>query len=236
MLHSCLHCGDVFLGDKKQKFCSQVCARESRRYRKKILPCRLCGMDVEVHLQRSMASCESCQQKIQLNWERNSFLRKGVTLGICCNCSTQIIRGRMYCDACLKLRYRECGLKSATIQAMNRRSTNEILFAKLCEEKFSKVTTNDPQFEKWDADILVWDYKIAVLWNGPWHYRKLREKHSVAQVQCRDAQKVEAIKRCGWIPDVIRDDRGKKNDVAFVEQQFGIFIREVSTGSSKPVL
>lgn len=37
-------------------------------------------------------------------------------------------------------------------------------------------------FNGWDADIIIEDLKIAILWNGKWHYEKITEKHSVSQV------------------------------------------------------
>ena len=31
-------------------------------------------------------------------------------------------------------------------------------------------------FNGWDADIILTDLKIAILWNGKWHYEKLTKK------------------------------------------------------------
>ena len=47
------------------------------------------------------------------------------------------------------------------------------MFCKLCEQEFKDVLHNEPIFNNWDADIILKEYKIAVLWNGIWHYKKI---------------------------------------------------------------
>ena len=95
------------------------------------------------------------------------------------------------------------GLKSVISQ--NRRSKNEIAFAELCKSKFSDVSFNNPIFNGWDADIVIEDYKVAILWNGKWHYEKITQKHSLSQVQTRDSIKVKEIEKKGYIPYIIKD-------------------------------
>lgn len=102
-----------------------------------------------------------------------------------------------------------------------RRSKNEELFYELCVNEYINVKHNDPIFDGWDADVLLPDYKVAVLWNGKWHYEKITEKHSVKQVQNRDKIKMKAIRRLGWVPYVIKD-MGRHN-VKFVQNEFDLF-------------
>lgn len=97
------------------------------------------------------------------------------------------------------------GKKSAQVQSEERRSKNEKLFAKKCIKHFDKVLTNEPIFNGWDADIIIEDHKIAVLWNGIWHYEKITEKHSVKQVQNRDKIKIKEIKNMNYTPYIIKD-------------------------------
>ena len=73
-----------------------------------------------------------------------------------------------------------------------------------------------------DADIIIHDIKYAVLWNGAWHYKKITQKHSVAQVQNRDKIKISEIIKFGYTPYTIKD-MGKYN-TEFVEEQFKEFI------------
>lgn len=103
------------------------------------------------------------------------------------------------------------------------RSKNEILFGELCSNHFDNVIYNTPMFNGWDADVIVTDLKVAVLWNGKWHYEKLTQKHSVKQVQNRDKIKVMEIENCGYIPYVIKD-MGSYNKQK-VNEEFSKFIQ-----------
>ena len=113
------------------------------------------------------------------------------------------------------------GRKSAEVQKETRRSKNEKLFAELCEKEFENVLTNEPMFNGWDADVILTEEKVAVLWNGPWHYKKITEAHSVKQVQNRDKIKIKEIKNSGFIPYTIKD-MGKFNE-PFVKKEFEKF-------------
>jgi hypothetical protein len=75
----------------------------------------------------------------------------------------------------------------------------------------------------WDSDVILPKEKIAVLWNGVWHYKKIHSNHSLKQVQTRDKIKLDAIKRTGYTPYIIKD-MGKE-DLEFVKEQFDIFIK-----------
>jgi len=87
-----------------------------------------------------------------------------------------------------------------------RRSKDEITLFELCANHFKVVTSNEKIFNGWDADILIYDTKTAILWNGPWHYREMNiGKHSLKQVQNRDQIKVKEIQNAGWNPVVFVD-------------------------------
>lgn len=113
---------------------------------------------------------------------------------------------------------RKFGLKSAEIQKENRRSKNEIYFFDLCKEKYNEVLNNEPIFNGWDADVVITKYKIAILWNGKWHYEKITKKHSVKQVENRDKIKIKEIESCGYLPYIIKDMGRENKD--FVEKEF----------------
>lgn len=110
------------------------------------------------------------------------------------------------------------GKLSATIQC--KRSKNEIYFSELCAREF-EITTNEPFFDGWDADVIIHSEKTAILWNGIWHYKQIVKTQSMKQVQARDKVKTAIIERYGYIPYVIKDMG--KHDKAFVEQEFEIF-------------
>jgi hypothetical protein len=105
-----------------------------------------------------------------------------------------------------------------------RRSKNEICFADLCCKNFKEVKTNDAMFNGWDADIIIEDLKVAVMWNGIWHYKKITKNHSVKQVQNRDKLRIIEIEKMGYIPYTIKD-MGKYNPL-FVEKQFNQFLEK----------
>lgn len=108
------------------------------------------------------------------------------------------------------------GIKSAISQ--NRRSKNEIYFYNLCKKEYNEVLNNETLFNGWDADIIILNYKIAVLWNGKWHYEKITKNHSIKQVENRDRIKIKEIESCGYIPYVVKDMGRENKD--FVEKEF----------------
>ena len=117
------------------------------------------------------------------------------------------LRFRKTCsDECLHVAFTNAGLTAAT--KIEKRSKNEIAFYKKCEEYFGKdnVLHNESMFNGWDADIIIPKYKLAILWNGPWHYRKVTKSHNLEQVQTRDKIKCDQIKLCGFIPYIIKDN------------------------------
>jgi hypothetical protein len=122
------------------------------------------------------------------------------------------------------------GLKSVSSQ--NRRSKNEVFFSELCSKEFNVLKFNEPMFNGWDADVIIEDLKIAILWNGKWHYEKITEKHSVEQVQNRDKIKIKEIIKCGYTPYIIKD-MGKQNK-KFVKEEFDKFITYCRKLAGKP--
>lgn len=158
----------------------------------------------------------------------------------CRNCSTEFTvpfnkRNQKHCSRSCNIQYRnknenlakKAGKVSVNKQSETRRSKNEIHFAKLCEERFDNVLTNEPMFNGWDADVIIEDLKVAVLWNGKWHYEKITEKHSVEQVQNRDRIKIKEIKEAGYIPYIIKDMG--KYDKDFVNKKFHTFLLDVES-------
>ena len=82
---------------------------------------------------------------------------------------------------------------------------------------------NEPIFNGWDADIIIEDLKVAVLWNGKWHYEKVTRSHSLEQVQNRDKIKLKEIESAGYTPYVIKD-MGKADPI-FVRMEFEKLLR-----------
>ncbi len=100
---------------------------------------------------------------------------------------------------------KECSIKNFSLQGRKnknigvKRSKDEIELFELCNNYYNNVTSNEKIFNFWDADILLNDYKIAILWNGPWHYQDMPGlTHSLKQVQNRDRIKKKEIEKAGW--------------------------------------
>lgn len=120
-----------------------------------------------------------------------------------------------------QIKDRENGLRSIKMQ--NRRSKNEVYFFELCQRDYIIVVNNLQMFDGWDADIIIPDYKIAIHWNGPWHYKKLMENHDLEATQKRDELKYKAIENCGYDSYIIKDLKGRFNK-RFVEQEYFTFL------------
>jgi len=142
-------------------------------------------------------------------------------------CSEEYLKSEKFKDAS-----RRGGLKSA--QVKNKRSKNEIYFADLLIEAGFNVVCNEPFFDGWDADIIIHDLKVAILWNGIWHYKKVRKSHSLEQVQSRDKIKQDKIKLFGYDCYIIKD-MGKYNE-KFVKQEFEKFMCAMThNGTGQPL-
>lgn len=180
----------------------------------------------------------SCANSRPASEERKAKVRAKLTkpkkVRLCLNCGVNITYKSKsgYCKNCSskfrviteesREKLRLAGLKSCNIQTEQRRSKNEIAFCELCEKQFKTVRHNEAIFNGWDADIIIEDLKVAILWNGKWHYEKIKENHSVEQVQNRDNIKIEEIKKCGYIPYIIKD-LGKYN-LEKVNFEFKLFL------------
>lgn len=130
------------------------------------------------------------------------------------------------------------GRKSATRQFNAKRSKNEIDFYNLCYQEFQDVEHNKPIFNGWDADILIPKLKIAIQWNGPWHYRQISNipSSSLASIQNRDKIKRNEIEKAGWSLYVIKDQkrcRSSKKQKMFIKQHFDRFLKFIEDHKAK---
>lgn len=191
--HVCECCGKVmtqYYGSGR--FCSRECANSKKH-----------SEETKEKIRNSMNASAA------LNYHSSAVERYYHNPRRCKICNSIIPyenRNRCTCsDTCLAIRYHDAGVTAAKL--LCKRSKNEIEFFNLCEKHFGegKVFHNLPIFNGWDADIIIPQVNIAVLWNGPWHYIKLMESHNLKQVQNRDYMKIKEIKKCGYTPYIIKD-------------------------------
>lgn len=251
---NCDNCSTAFernagqIKKSEKHFCSQQCAAIFNNQQRKItvgttkeIVCRYCPTVFIVKQSSSKKLCDSCQ-KVRKNIQRNpqpnkrNPLRKTPAYYNCIVCGIDIqSKGfkKKYCDACRHLAMVANGkrISALSVATQVRRSKNEILFATLCANEFSNVSTNEPffvsKYGNWDADVILHDHKIAVLWNGIWHYKQVRKGHSLVQVQARDKIKLDVIKDNGYASYVIVD-MGKHNP-EFVKSEFEKFKTAIKT-------
>lgn len=172
---------------------------------------------------------KSIAAKISEKIKIASKKRKIEIYGYCDYCTGPVKkRKNKFCSKKCRLiafkdQYSILGRLSASKQSLFRRSKNEKYFFELCQKKFKFVKHNETIFNGWDADVIIEDWRIAVLWNGIWHHKKITEKHSILQVQNRDKIKINEIIKKGYYPYII-NDFGKFNKF-FVEKEFEKLLR-----------
>ena len=122
------------------------------------------------------------------------------------------------------------GRKSAKSQQL--RGKAEIYFSELCITYFGKhdIICNERIFKDsngnlWDCDIFIKSLKIAILYDGIHHYKKIYKDQKLNQIQARDKIKRSIILDNGYTYYTIKDlGRFNKN---FVENEFNLFIHKL---------
>jgi hypothetical protein len=188
-----------------------VCNKEFKpKYSNKKMCSRECYRNYKHPVKLSPIICIVCNKEFQPKSSKAKI------------CSSECSKINQETDE-YKEKVKNSGRIGGRISASNqsKRSKNEIYFSELCSNYF-EITTNEPFFEGWDADIIIHSEKVAILWNGIWHYKQISKTQSLIQVQSRDKIKTSIIERMGYIPYVIKD-MGKYNR-KFVEQEFEIFL------------
>jgi len=223
----CKHCGKEITGNvvseiKRKKFCNASCAASYNNAHKppkqELIICIRCNNEYLIDKSYDRKKCKKCIR----------ITSREVLNGLHCQTCKDPLGGnqKKFCSkrcAHQSFDYSRLGKVGGkrSAEKLHRRSKNEIYMADLCAGEYKNIITNKPYFNGWDADIILPDLKIAILWNGIWHYRKITFKHNLQAVQSRDAVKIIEIKKCGYTPYVI-EDRGKENK-KFVLEQFEKF-------------
>lgn len=223
---------------KKSFYCSKVCFVNDTKSKSITKSCLWCKKEFlsSTHSQSKNFCTITCSSKyssshqdptkrlVQFLKDRKQTIKlppKKCVCVICGNNFTHVRIKKTCSDICSKKIFSDVGKRSSQSQKENRRSKNEILFSSLCKENFNEILTNEPMFNGWDADVIFPKLKIAVLWNGNWHYKKITKKHSVKQVQNRDNIKLDEITKMGYTSYIIKDT-GSFNP-KFVKQEFEKF-------------
>lgn len=128
------------------------------------------------------------------------------------------------------LRSQKGGAKSAKSQQL--RGKAEIYFSELCIIHFGKdnIICNERIFKDkngnfWDCDILIKSLKIAILYDGIHHYKKIYKNQKLDHIQARDKIKRSIILDNGYTYYTVKD-LGGFNKI-FVENEFNLFIHKL---------
>lgn len=221
--HTCERCGKTMIEKfGSGRFCSRACANtrelseETKAKIKAGINTFYTNATEPIRKPRLNGGVNDYQKSTRALTEQYlAYIESPKTCTVCGNILPYDKRFRKTCcDECKRIALSTAGKNSASVSV--KRSKNEIAFCELCENYFGKenVLHNEPMFNSWDADIIIPAHKLAVLWNGPWHYRKITADHSLEQVQNRDRLKIAEITTCGFTPYVIKDlSKANKNKV-----------------------
>ena len=193
----CKCCGILLEFNKRfNQYCSRTCSVKISNQRKK-------------GITRSKETKSKISNTIKQKFRDSPYTK--IKFKICKYCNANFIwspgisKSQQWCS-------NECIISGRSQLARNnpglciKRSKLEIELFELCKSNFKNVTNNEAIFNNWDADILIYDFKFAILWNGPWHYKQMGfGNHSLKQVQNRDSIKIKEIKLKGWIPIIFED-------------------------------
>lgn len=216
---TCQQCGKSFPYEKRNnKYCDRSCAAK----------CNNALRSPESREKQRQTVTETMAKyknvKIGKKYEKNFPYTKLIwNTCVQCNISFYTLKySKKTCSKkCCAARQVEAGKISGKLggkaSAAKRclRSKDEIQLYELCEKHFDNIDHNKIIVDGWDADILLNDFKIAILWNGPWHYKEMPGlKHSLKQVQNRDRLKQKLFKKHGW-GTIIFEDRHFTPESAF---------------------
>lgn len=174
---------------KNGLFCSRSCANSrgkrtedfKNKVRKKLLGRK---KEVKYFKPRHIVYCFICGKSIE---------------------TTKIVRMTCKSSDCIRKSQSLSGRISANKRV--KRSKDEMKLFELIKNKIPTALSNQIIVDGWDCDIAIQELKLAILWNGPWHYRDMKMKnHSLKQVQNRDKIKISLFEKEGWKTLIFRDD------------------------------
>lgn len=132
---------------------------------------------------------------------------------ICSFCSKEFIskKKRSTCSKeCYKNLLPSIGRKGGRVTSSlefhkRNRSSNEKMFFTKIKEIYPDAIANKRLFDGWDADIIIPSQKLAIHWNGVWHYKSVMGNELLERVQQKDKLRYEAIEKHGYKNYIIQD-------------------------------
>lgn len=176
------------------------------------------------------------EQKLQISKTLLENSPKYSKVNSCTVCGKfhKVIRTEKTCsDECRKKALFDAGQKGGKISNTKRvkRSKDEIKLFNLCLTIDTNSKSNGVLVDGWDTDIFIPSLNLAIMWNGPWHYKEMKlYNHSLVKVQQRDALKMKLFKEHGY-DVIVFEDRHYTPQSAFQE-----ILKLVPPGGIEPPL
>ena len=231
------HVTNCSMNPNKKEIIEKILKTKNQIKNEKILNCEKCGKEYRVYVTEHIFSIGDYPKHCSYTCSNSRNHSEDVKLKISISLKNKPPRPKKeienvirFCGNCNKAfecketsKKKYCNFKCAgSVGGRNskqgKRSKNEILLFELCEKEYDNVLSNENMFNGWDADIILKDYKMAIMWNGKWHYEKVTKKHSIRQVRTRDNIKIKEIKKMGFEPYIIKDMGSF--DPEFVKKEF----------------
>lgn len=216
--------------NSRNLYCSKSCANKHNFHNRRF--------DLDKIKNARNRSIEAYKAKID-NADHVVFHRKKLRVAdkklvcmVCLKTFFHCVASKKICsDNCRDIRRKQIGhiggsKTSALPFHIRSRSSNEkIMFTKILEI-YPDAISNKRMFNGWDADIIIPSLKLAIHWNGPWHYKSIMGNELLHRVQEKDELRYKAIQDFGYCNYVI-EDLGKMS-IEKVEFEFNKFLQYVS--------
>lgn len=209
--------------------CSLACANKFNNHR---------SNDRKIKTSKMIAELRKLKHENEIKNAKNTIFYRGKMRvadkqNICIICSKTFFHChfRKICSPkCNSLLSKRSGNKggsttsSLSFHKRARSSNEKLLFSKVLEI-YPDTISNKRMFDGWDADIIIPSLKLAIHWNGPWHYKSIMGDELLERVKLKDQLRYKAIETCGYSNYIIQD-LGKMDHVK-VELEFTQLIKYI---------
>ena len=215
---------------KSSKFCcSRLCANKINTYR---------SQEAKNKISASLKKAyDKKLQKAEYKVLSRGYYKIAHIKNTCIVCSKEFFRNRNQktcSNECYFIVRQKAGKKggsktsSLEFHKRNRSSNEKMFFAKI-KEIYPDAIANKRLFDGWDADVIIPSQKLAIHWNGVWHYKSVMGNELLERVQQKDKSRYEAIERHGYKNYIIQD-MGPMNSNK-VEKEYVDFLQNVKEQS-----
>lgn len=231
---NCLNCNNIFIGDKTQKYCSHKCSALTSN------KTRILNDDI----------LEKLRKNSKIQWKKHLYNpnfkcrdENGFFNLICKICKKEFKYKETYKKTCSPECYtidNKLNAKLGWIKYYNSihrktgRSYNEKYFYELIKQVFPDAINNRRIFNGFDADVIIPTMKLAIHWNGIWHYKPIISQHHFNEILSKDKLRYKEIENCGYKNYIIIDIKSCKN-YEFVKEKFTEFLNNFSITQTQPL-